>query len=458
MISKGFTTKVDFLIIGVLLLSFPPFFYKLGDSSLVSWDEAWYGTIARNILETKNPINLIWNGRDYFDHPPFGFLVMAASFLLFGVNEFSTRLPSAVSSLLVLIFVYLLGKHFFNRAVGFSAAIATLSAPWFLFRARSGNLDILLTFLFIATFYFAIKLVREKKFLVPFILSINFLTLTKTAVPLTIIPALLVIFWRTKIWSVRNLSLIFGLSLAPLGLYFLYHLIQTEGFLERVFFIGAPGIGARADFLSNLELFKLYLHSGVGKWFWPGVTCVLLGLLTRQKSLLTLSIFFIFFSLPFMFSSKGHIWHLIPLFPVLALSFFGFLYFFLGFFLKGDKKIYQSLFLLGIAIYFSYFQIKSSWQQFINVPTYTSDEKILSLEAKNYPCKLYIDGDFDPAATFYSEKNVTKINIDQIKGIFEKESAFLMITPNWTLDKLGIPQSRYSIIKSDRDKILILKK
>ena len=61
--------KVDLILITLLFLTLPLFFYKLGQSSLVSFDEAWYASISRNILQTGDLFNLTFNGKAYYDHP-----------------------------------------------------------------------------------------------------------------------------------------------------------------------------------------------------------------------------------------------------------------------------------------------------------------------------------------------------------------------------------------------------
>src|SRR5687768_4222941 len=123
--------KLDLLLIFLIFLTSPLFFYKLGDSSLVSWDEAWYGGIARNILQSGNIFHLQFNDKYYFDHPPFGFSLIAGSQKIFGINEFGTRFTPALCGLLTLVVVYLLGKQLFSRSVGFLSALSLLSAPWF---------------------------------------------------------------------------------------------------------------------------------------------------------------------------------------------------------------------------------------------------------------------------------------------------------------------------------------
>jgi 4-amino-4-deoxy-L-arabinose transferase-like glycosyltransferase len=141
--------RLDFLNIGLLSLLSPLYFYKLGQSSLVSWDEAWYGAIARNIIHSGNLMVMSWNGAVYSDHPPAGFWIIALTESIFGVNEFGVRVGSAIFGIVGLYLVYLLGRDLFSRTVGFASALALSSTYWYISRSRSGNLDIFLTvFLF----------------------------------------------------------------------------------------------------------------------------------------------------------------------------------------------------------------------------------------------------------------------------------------------------------------------
>src|SRR3989338_4701430 len=97
--------KWDVLAISLILLTAPLFFYKLGQSSLISWDEAWYGGIAANIVSTGNFWNLSFNGHDYFDHPPAGFILIALSLKILGTSDFAVRFVPALLGLLSLVVV-----------------------------------------------------------------------------------------------------------------------------------------------------------------------------------------------------------------------------------------------------------------------------------------------------------------------------------------------------------------
>ncbi len=449
--------KKDILVILFLSLFAPLFYYKLGQTSLVSWDEAWYADIARNILLSGNWFHLKFNGSLFLDHPFFGFWLIAISEKIFGFNELGARFAPALSGMFSIFILYFLGKELFNRYVGILAAVALPSATWFLYRARSGNLDTILTFLFLLTLFFALKASKEKKYLILFAISFVLLALTKTVIPFTILPVLILIFWGNKIYKIKDWIFPIFTFIVLFGGWFWFQYSVIPDFYKHYLQIGMPGINLETSYLGNLKLMKDYLYVGVGKWFWPGVISLGLGLILRQKRFYILAIFFLSFFTPFIFSTKGHIWHLIPLHPILILSSIGFSYIFLK---KIIKKKVLLFIILGVGVfYLSFIQIKQSWHQFIDIPAFVSDEAILSRETKNYPQDvLYIDGDFTPAAVFYSEKKVSQIWFGGIQDLFTIEESILLITKQERLDGAEIPKDWYEIIRQDRDRILIKSK
>lgn len=445
---------VEIVIFGIFfIISYLLFFQNLGALSLGSWDEAWYADIARNILIHKNPFFLTWNDQPFSDHPPAVFWLMSLSFLVFGISEISARIVSATSGFFCLILVYLLGKEIFlKKWVGFLSAVALCTAPWFVYRSRSGNLDIPLTLFFMLSFYFALKLAKDDRFKIPFIIATILLILSKTIVPFTILPSLIIIFWshRRKLFKIQLLM--------PLLLFIGWFLSQSffnPLFLKRFLMIGLPGVGIQTSFLDNLKLAKEYLHSGIGKWFWPSIMAIPGGFFLKNRHVLALSIFCVVFLSPFLFSSKGQIWHMIPVFPFLILGFFGVFLSVCDKFFKLNLVMY--LIILIISGIFLGGQIQYIWDQMVNVPGYISDEAILSREASKYSEDFYIDGEFLPAAVYYSQKKVVQIKSELLSTLFRNEPHFLLITDQGRLNEAGVLSESYRILKKDRDKLLIQK-
>ncbi|MBI4038747.1 glycosyltransferase family 39 protein [Candidatus Daviesbacteria bacterium] len=450
--------KSFFLFFIIVPLFLPLFFYKLGQTSLISWDEAWYATVARNIVKSEDYINLTWNGHPYFDHPPAGYWLMALTYKIFGINEFWTRFPSALAGIISIALLYLLGKKLFNPLVGLSSAISLTSATWFIFRSRTGNLDIILTMFFLLSILLGLMASEKKKYLLFLAISLALLLLTKTMVPLAIIPTLIIIFYKKNTFLWKDLMIpILIFSITGLG-WFIIQIIQNPGYIQHYFSIGLKEVNLQSTYLANFKLTKDYLYYGIGRWFWPSILSLILSTIFRQKRFFILMVFFISFILPTIFSPKVQIWYLIPLFPILFLSYFGLTYIILEkYFHKLRYYLYAIVLLFSSLIYFS--QVKMIWYQFIDIPAFVSDEAILSKEAGKYPQQLLVDGDFAPAALFYSEKDrVDKAPIKQEEfiALLNSKDEFLLITNNWRVENFNLLEKNYQILKKDRDKILIL--
>lgn len=417
--------------------------------SLSSWDEAWYGEISKNILKSGDIFNLSFNNHPFFDHPPFVMWLQAICMKFFGISALSVRLPSFVLGIGAVIIVFLLGKELFSKSAGFFAGITLLIAPWFLTRSLSGNLDVPLTFLFVASFYFAVKSAINKKFLFPLSISLSFLFLTKSLVPFTILPALFFILWRKV--NIKDLVKPFFLFVLITLPWFVTNFIGHNDFINRYFSIGYPGAKTDTNLLQNILLTKTYLHNGIGNIFLFAILSIPIGFILFNKKYLPLILFIGVFLLPFAFSDKGHIWHLIPLYPFLILCFYGLIDSLLS------KHKFVSLLILFLLI--SSNQIKQDWYQIINIPAYKSDMEILSLKSREYDYPLVLDDDAVPEVLFYSDKGSIERTGDRgdLRTRFNSKDKFLLITRDWRLTEEKINQKEYTLIAKDRDKLLILK-
>jgi len=127
--------------------------FNLGGGSLSSWDEAFYAEVSREILETNNWIDLTWGGSPWSDKPPLYMWVTAVFYKMFGVNEFSARLFSALSGTGIVILTYLFAARLFSRRAGTVSAAMLLSTYHFLWLSRMGTLDVTFTFFLLLSVY-----------------------------------------------------------------------------------------------------------------------------------------------------------------------------------------------------------------------------------------------------------------------------------------------------------------
>jgi len=80
---------------------------------------------AREMVLTNDWVTLHANGIRYLEKAPLLYWAMAASFKIFGIHDWSARLPLALSVLALLFSVYVLGRRAFGEAAGFYAALVS---------------------------------------------------------------------------------------------------------------------------------------------------------------------------------------------------------------------------------------------------------------------------------------------------------------------------------------------
>ncbi len=138
-----------FFLIAILVVAAYLRIGNLGVSSF--WvDELDFVSAAKSEMETGEP--LLNSGYAYPRAMMFTYS-MIASFKLFGISEFSSRLPSAAFGILCVWLMYILGKRWFNTRVGLLAALFLALSPFAIGWSRTARMYTLFQFLFFAAAY-----------------------------------------------------------------------------------------------------------------------------------------------------------------------------------------------------------------------------------------------------------------------------------------------------------------
>lgn len=118
----------------------------LGDRKLANPDEGRYSEISREMAASGDFVTPRLNGLKYFEKPPMQYWATALSFSLFGENEFTARLYTALSGLGCILLIAYTGKRVFDEETGMLAGLVMLSAPYFAAMNEVVTLDMGLTF------------------------------------------------------------------------------------------------------------------------------------------------------------------------------------------------------------------------------------------------------------------------------------------------------------------------
>ena len=135
-----------------LFLAFIVFYlYGLGHFPLVGPDEPRYAQVAREMFMRHDFITPTLGGNPWFEKPALLYWMMIASFKLFGVSEWSARLPAAVSGVLTVTAVFVVGRQLENdrdhKLQGYAiwSALAAATTIGIVIFSRAASFDIILT-------------------------------------------------------------------------------------------------------------------------------------------------------------------------------------------------------------------------------------------------------------------------------------------------------------------------
>lgn len=121
-------------------------FAWLGTRGLNEPDEGRYAEIGREMAASGDWLIPRLNGFEHFQKPPVLYWATAVSLLLFGVNEWAARLPSALAALGTLYLTWRIATVFFGPWARAAAVLILLSTAEFVLLSRTLTPDMMLTF------------------------------------------------------------------------------------------------------------------------------------------------------------------------------------------------------------------------------------------------------------------------------------------------------------------------
>ena len=113
---------------------------------LMEPDEARYSAIPSAMNHSGDYVTPHLKGTVYLEKPPLSYWATALSFKIFGENEFSARLFTALCAWGCILLVYSIGTFFHDAKTGFYAAAVLTTSLYHFIIGRINILDMPLTF------------------------------------------------------------------------------------------------------------------------------------------------------------------------------------------------------------------------------------------------------------------------------------------------------------------------
>lgn len=143
------THKWLYFCIGLaVLVNFSGLFVPLMDP-----DAGVYASISKNMLLRNDYVNLWFQDADWLDKPHFPFWITALFFKIFGIHDWSYKLPGILFALMGGLYTYLFAKKYYNKTIALWAAFILLTAAHFMISNNDVRAEPFLTGLIIASVY-----------------------------------------------------------------------------------------------------------------------------------------------------------------------------------------------------------------------------------------------------------------------------------------------------------------
>ena len=256
-------------------------------------DAAQYAAMSMEMLKTHHFLKLYDGGGAYLDKPPLLMWLSSLSFYLFGISDFTYRLPSFLATILAVYSTYRLAKQWYGNTIAIWSALILASCQAFFLFNNDVKTDNLLTSMVIFSIWQLSAYIRNKKVidLLAGFVGVAMAMLAKgpigLIVPATAIGCHLLLHRDLKgifDWKWLLAIPIILIILSPM----LYGLYEQWGARGIIFFFWTQSFGritGQSDWNNHADaLFFVHTYAWA---FLPWTICGLLGLFYGIKELIT---------------------------------------------------------------------------------------------------------------------------------------------------------------------------
>ncbi len=297
-------------------------FYKLG-SALENWDEAWYADVVRHMIRSREYFVMYWNREIFLDKPPLYMWLTVPFVKILGMKEIAFRLVSAVSGFLTIVLIVISAYRMYGLVPALVAFSTLAFNNIYIWRVRSGNLDSLLTFLFVLAYFFMIKKTRYRYPILGIIFGLIYLEkLTIVFLPLAVFIILELIYENRRVILRIPYYLILALLMVALGGFWLHIGTQKAGGQFSDYFLNRADQGVSNVSIANFktDYIRYMYYSLQRRFFWLVLIGGAIALFKlRDKKYLAQILFAFALVAQLSFTTRTNNWYILPSVPFWSL-------------------------------------------------------------------------------------------------------------------------------------------
>jgi len=140
------------------------FFYKLGARPLWEYEEGKHAQVAKEMMMRADWVTPTFNGENFYDKPILHFWLIMASYLLFGINEFAARFPSALLGTAGVFLVYTWARSLYGMRDGIFSCLVLATSIEYVILSQNIIHDMSLCFFVILSLFLFHRAFRQGGF------------------------------------------------------------------------------------------------------------------------------------------------------------------------------------------------------------------------------------------------------------------------------------------------------
>jgi len=431
----------DFNYLLIAVLASVMLLVNLNKPVIREWDEAGYAINALEMLESGNYFVVTHNYLPdlYNSKPPAGLWPMALFIYLFGFNEFSIRLASALAGILCALLLYAFCKKILDKNTALFSSLILISSIGFTgwHEARSGDFDVQVAFcimLYCFTFWYYLHY-NYTPAIIAFFIALTMACLVKGVYGLIAIPAIFFYLFKLKLLGQKvfntKIFLAFITSIILVSVYYLCRELAAPGYLNAVF---KNEVGERIFLETNIHKTHIPFYYHTYKLFWFRFQPYILLLpVAAWYALKNINKPFLMYNLTIIaaiwgvisFSKTKLVWYDGSLYPFMALL--------VGFYLSKKFINYKKYVLLFLgAIFCITFYIHQTEKDSFDFKYFLSDVRKVQNNSDtitvyatkfNLPIAFYLRTDSINGFKSYQVKEINKINTNLVATINNNDLA-----------------------------------
>lgn len=163
--SRGNRLLVDWRISLLVLVGLWAIIYivDLSRPALLDDVDTVHAEAAREMIQRHDWVTLYTDGFRYLEKAPLMYWTLAASYKIFGVGTWSTRLPLMLAVLALVLATYRLGRHVYGNAGGMYAGVALLTSIGLYIYTRFLIPEVLVALWMTLGYYFFLLALEEER-------------------------------------------------------------------------------------------------------------------------------------------------------------------------------------------------------------------------------------------------------------------------------------------------------